>query len=118
MIIRASALLLYVAAAGSSAAAQDIAGRYRAETTNQAGANILGTAEIVMMSENTCRIKWAGGSMGICMLKGATLAVSYVFRGAPGVGIYEISKDGTIEGTFFDDFHKAEIGREKLTPIR
>jgi hypothetical protein len=52
------------------------------------------------------------------MLKGTILAVSYVFRGAPGVGIYEVSKDGTIEGMFFDDVHKAEIGREKLTPVR
>ncbi len=40
------------------------------------------------------------------------------FAERPGVGIYEVAKDGTIEGTFFDDFHKAEIGREKLTPIR
>jgi hypothetical protein len=88
------------------------------EATNQAGANVSGTVEIVMMSENTCRINWGNGFRGICLLKGTILAVSYVFRGAPGVGIYEVSKDGTIEGMFFDDVHKAGIGREKLTPVR
>jgi hypothetical protein len=105
-------------------AAQDIGGRYKSEGTDPAGGHFSLTAEIEMLPENTCRIKWSDGSSGICFLTGTTFSIAYIIHGAVGLGVYEVSSDGTIEGPFIDDFHGGgigtggKIGTEKLTPIR
>jgi hypothetical protein len=77
-----------------------------------------------MLPEKACRIKWSDGYAGICMLKDKTLSVAYLVHGKAGLGVYEVSNDGSIEGPFIDDFHGGgigkggKIGKEKLTPIR
>jgi hypothetical protein len=102
----------------TASAAENLGGRYRMEGVTQAGSSYSGTAEIVMMSTNTCRIKFSDGSAGICMFEGVTISVAYLVHGKLGLSIYEICSDGSLQGRFIDDYHGEGIGKEKLTPIR
>jgi hypothetical protein len=58
------------------------------------------------------------------MLKGTTFSMASIVHGTPPLGAYEVSSDGTIEGSIIDDFHiggigkGGKIGKEKMTPIR
>jgi hypothetical protein len=118
MAIRIAALAAFIAAGYTAAAAQDIGGRYRTECTLQTGSSCSGTAEIVMTSENTCSIKWDDGTAGLCMLRGTTLSLGYIVHGVAGLGVYEVSADGSLEGVFIDNYHGKGFGKEKLVPIR
>jgi lipid-binding SYLF domain-containing protein len=103
--------------------AQDISGRYKAEGTDPEGTHFSETAVIEMMPDNTCRIKWSGGIEGICIFKDNTLSVGYIVHGKAGLGVYKVTENGDIEGTFIDNFHGGGIGKggkigtEKMTPI-
>src|SRR5262245_35703043 len=106
MATRIAAFAAFIAVGCTAAAAQDIGGRYRAQCTLQTGTNCSGTAEIVMTSAKTCTIKWDDGTTGICMLDDTTLSVGFITHGAAGVGVYELSADGTLKGVFIDDYHE------------
>lgn len=83
-----------------AAAAEDIGGRYDVRGTNLDGGKYSGTARITVTSATTCRIVWNVGteSSGICMRNGIALAAGYVLGDKVGLVIYEIRKDGTLDG--------------------
>jgi hypothetical protein len=123
MFVRAAIVTLLIAGGGAVASAQQIGGKYRAEGTDQSGTQYKGTVEIVRVSETSCRIEWNDGSAGICLISGDTLTAAFMVHGAIGVGLYTVSPDGVIEGTYIDDFHGGgiekvhQIGSETFTPI-
>jgi hypothetical protein len=116
----ASYVAILLAALASSAAAQNIGGRYTVAGKNFNGTNYSGTAEIVSTSNNTCRITWVTGSTtsrGICMRNGNSFAAGYNMAGAVGLVIYEVKPDGSLEGlwTIAD---QPGMGTEKLMPVK
>jgi hypothetical protein len=101
-----------------AASAQDVGGRYRVAGKNPNGSGYTGTAEIVVTSQNTCRIVWTTGgssSRGICMRNGTSFAASYVLGKDIGLVIYEIQPDRSMRGlwTIAD---QTGLGQEILTP--
>jgi hypothetical protein len=131
MVVRILAAAGFIAA-GCTAVAADISGRYEANATFANGRTYSSWAVIKMTSESTCEISWSDGTKGVCMLNGTTLSIGSVFLpGVPGgehpfgevnvkaepqVGVYQVAPDGSIEGVFFENVYKG--GREKLTPVR
>lgn len=124
MTTRTGAFAAFVVAGCSVASAQDIGGSYKSEGTDPTGSHFSVTVQIEMLPQNACHIKWSDGSAGICMLKGTTFFMASIVHGTPQLGVYEVSSDGSIVGTFIDDFHGGGIGKggkigtEKMTPIR
>ncbi len=109
-----------LAASVVSAAADEIGGKYRVIGKNFDGSNDSGTAEIVVTSDSTCRIRWVTGgttSQGICMRNGSSFSAAYRLGNAIGLVIYDIKSDGSLEGlwTIAD---KSGVGAEILTPAR
>lgn len=102
------------------AAAQNVGGRYQVQGSNFNGSPYSGTAEIVLTSNNTCRITWQTGgqtSQGICMRNNNAFSASYQLGRTIGLVIYEMQPDGSMRGlwTIAD---QNGIGREVLTPIK
>ena len=102
------------------AAAQNVGGRYQVIGKNFNGSGYSGTAEIVVTSNNTCRITWVTGgvtSRGICMRNGVAFSAAYALSGKIGLVIYEMKGDGSLEGlwTIAD---QDGVGGERLVPIR
>ena len=119
MTIRSLSLAAFIAAGCTTVAAEDITGHYRVEGVGPTGSAYAVTADIEMSFDNTCRINYSDGDAGICMVNGTTVTGAYIVRGKPGLVIYEIRSDGSLEGIFVEDFHGGRfIGKEKLTPIR
>jgi hypothetical protein len=132
MVARIFVAAGFIVAGCTAAAAEDISGRYEANSTLANGTTFSNWAVIKMTSENTCDISWSDGTKGVCMLDGTTLSIGSVFLpGVPGgehpfgsvnvkaepqVGVYQVAPDGSIEGVFFDNVNKG--GHEKLTPVR
>jgi hypothetical protein len=105
------------------AQAQSITGKYRVEGTNFDGSPYRGTAEIRAASDTSCVIRWrtGGGSSfqdGICMRSGNTIAAAYIFSdGTPGLVIYRIGPDGTLDGVW-TVAGQSGSGRDVLIPAR
>jgi hypothetical protein len=120
---RLTAFAFFISVGSIIASAQDISGRYKAEGIDPEGTRFSETAVIEMMPDGTCRIKWSGGIEGICIFKESTLSVGYIVHGKAGLGVYKVAMDGSIEGTFIDNFHGGgigkggKIGKEKMTAI-
>ena len=97
---RTALSLIFLAATCSFAAAQDIGGNYTVEGTNFDGSPYRGTAQIVVTTENTCRIVWNTGSTseGICMRYGPAFSAAYSSGNVVGLVIYEVMADGSLEG--------------------
>jgi hypothetical protein len=100
--------------------AVDVGGTYKVKGKNADGSPYAGKAEIVVTSENTCRITWTSGSSsvqnGICMRNGSSFSAAYAFSdGTVGLVIYELEDDGSMKGlwTIAD---KKGVGEEDLTP--
>ena len=108
---------LLVAGLSTTAGAVDLGGSYEVRGTNPNGSKYSGTAEIIVTSENTCRITWNVGneSSGICMRNGTAFAAGYVLGEKVGLIIYEMHDDGTLDGlwTIAD---QEGVGTEVLTP--
>jgi opacity protein-like surface antigen len=117
MLKKFAAAALLAAGLSSTAAAVDLGGTYEVQGTNPNGTKYGGTAEIVVTSENTCRITWNTGneSSGICMRNGIAFAAAYALGDKVGLIIYEIRDDGPLDGawTIAD---QAGVGTELLIP--
>ena len=110
----------FVASLVVTASAQSLGGRYQVIGKNFDGSSYSGTAEIIVTSDNTCRITWVTGSTtsrGICMRNGVAFSAGYVLDSAVGLVIYEIKADGSLDGlwTIAD---KSGIGHERLVPMK
>ena len=118
-MLKKLAVVAALLAAGllSTAAAVDLGGTYEVSGTNANGTKYGGSAEIIVTSENTCRITWNTGneSSGICMRNGNAFAAGYALGDKVGLIIYEIRDDGTLDGiwTIAD---QAGVGTEQLVP--
>lgn len=114
------AALAIAALTSTTAFAQSVGGRYRAEGTNFDGSPYSGTATITRSSNTTCRIDWqteGTSSSGFCMLAKGALAAAYKLGNAVGLVLYELQPNGSLVGvwTIAD---KSGAGSETLTPIR
>jgi hypothetical protein len=117
MLKKLALAALFAASLSTAANAVDVGGTYDIQGTNPNGTKYSGTAEIVVTSENTCRITWNTGneSSGICMRNGTAFAAGYVLGEKVGLIIYEMHDDGTLDGlwTIAD---QEGVGTELLTP--
>jgi hypothetical protein len=115
--------LVFVVMGAATAHAQSITGKYRVEGTNLDGSPYRGTAEIRAASDTSCVIRWrtGGGNSvqdGICMRSGNTIAAAYTFSsGIPGLVIYRIGPDGTLDGVWTVSGQSGS-GRDVLIPVR
>jgi hypothetical protein len=118
-----SAVILVAAMLAPSGSSQgNVGGRYNVEGTNFDGSRYGGSAEITVTSKNTCRIVWVTGggsstSTGICMRNGTSFAAGYQLGESIGLVIYEIKKDGTLEG-LWTVADQDGVGTETLVPAR
>jgi len=109
-----------LAASVATAPAQELSGTYRASGKSFEGQTYSGTAEIIITSDNTCKINWKIGRevwRGICMRSGSVFAATYRFGNLSGLLIYEIKDDGSLEGTW-TIADKSGVGTETLKPMR
>ncbi len=118
MMLRRLGIALAFACMPMAASAQSVSGRYTVEGRNFDGSRYRGVVEIIVTSNNTCRIVWNTGSTseGICMRNGSVLAASYGQGNTTGLVIYEIRPDGRLEGlwTMAD---RDGVGTETLIPM-
>ncbi len=109
----------FVAASIGAAQAQSIGGRYDVIGANLDGSPYRGQAQIVVTSNNTCRIMWSAGgtSEGICMRNANAFTAAYSMKGKVGLVIYQVMNDGSMQGlwTLADT---QGVGRETLVPVR
>jgi hypothetical protein len=118
-----AALALLLGLVTGPAHAQSVTGKYRVEGTNLDGSPYKGTAEIRAASDTSCVIRWrtGGGNSvqeGICMRSGNTIAAAYTFsNGLPGLVIYRIGPDGTLDGVW-TVAGQSGSGRDVLIPAR
>lgn len=116
-------VVMVLAGLSIHAHAQSITGKYRVEGTNLDGSPYRGTAEIRAASDTSCVIRWrtGGGNSvqeGICMRSGNTIAAAYTFSGGiPGLVIYRIGPDGTLDGVW-TVAGQSGSGRDVLIPTR
>ena len=111
--------IVFACLLGSAAFAQAVGGNYRVEGKNADGSSYSGTAEIIVTTDNTCRIVWTVGSTssGICMRNQNAVAAAYELGDDIGLIIYELKADGSMEGiwTIAD---QEGVGLEVLIPVR
>ena len=113
-------IAFFVVGLAATASGQSLGGRYQVIGKNFDGSSYSGTAEVVVTSENTCRITWVTGgttSRGICMRNGVAFSAGYVLGNAVGLVIYEIKADASLDGlwTIAD---KSGVGHERLVPMK
>jgi hypothetical protein len=88
-------------AGAATAFAQDIGGTYVVQGTGFDGQAYAGEARISVTSDVTCEIVWNTGgqiSEGICMRSGNVFSAAYVISGRPGMVIYTVAGDGSMQG--------------------
>jgi hypothetical protein len=115
LVLSAAALLL----AAVPAYAQNVL-KFNVQGTNLDGSPYTGTAVITLTSDTTCEIDWTTGpttSHGICMKNQNAFAAGYVLGDGVGLVIYEIKKDGSLEGLWTVAGTNG-TGTEVLTPIK
>jgi len=97
--VRTLALAVVVLLPGARTAADDrldIAGQYRCEGENPRGGNYRGTVSITQKGD-TYILKWTlpeDQQVGVGILEGDFLSVSWLTRGGAGVAAYKIRDDG------------------------
>jgi len=109
-----------LAASVATTSAQEIGGKYRVNGTNLDGSRYSGTAEIVVTSPTTCRIRWVTGgttSTGICMKRSNVFTAAYRQGSAVGLVIYEVRDNGVLDGVWTVADQRG-AGTDVLTPMR
>src|SRR6195952_1407832 len=78
-----------------------LASTYDEVGTNPNGSKYTGTATVEIISDTTFSIRWKIGSTaysGFGMRMNDTLAATYLVDGQPGLIVYKVGEDGTLEG--------------------
>ncbi len=112
-LVFALALLL---AASPALAQRD--GLYTVTGTNLDGTEYTGLAQIRAIGINSFSIAWRLGNTlveGVGMASGRTIAVTYGQAQRPGMGIYTLNPDGSMDGEW-TIIGAPAIGRERLVP--
>ena len=106
----ALALLPALAAAQIREGAYDVAG------TNPDGSNYDGQFLLQAGPAASWLANWLVGSeqiIGLGLIQGGVLAVSFVVNGRPGVSVFEVEPDGKLRGSWTTG---GGMGTEMLTP--
>ena len=103
--------LLLAAPAPTPAQEVDLSGTYQCEGSNPDGRPYRGIVEITK-TDKTYRVVWRmqSGSVGIGIVQGDALAVSYVTGGSVGIVLYRIERGGRLVGEW------TLFGADKLFP--
>lgn len=111
----AAALALGLTAA-LPAAAQIREGVYDVEGTNPDGSNYEGQLLLRPGPAGSWIANWRVANeqiMGLGLIHGGVLAVSFVINGRPGVSVFEVEADGKLRGSWTTG---GGMGTEVLTP--
>lgn len=112
----ASFAVLLVPALGEIGIAADLSGSYAVKGNNPNGSAYEGSA-VIVMGPGKCRVDWKTGSTtsyGSCRLQGHTFTVDFVLQGGTGVVVYEVQRNGDLDGMWWMTGHERQKGREKL----
>lgn len=93
-------------------------GVYEVSGTNLDGSAYSGLAQIRAVGLNSFNIVWRLGNdliEGVGMASGRTIAVTYGQAQRPGMGIYTLNPDGSMDGEW-TIIGAPAIGRERLVP--
>ncbi len=99
-------------------AAAQRAGLYDVTGTNLDGSPYTGVAQIRPAGLTSFSIIWRIGNQlveGVGMASGRTIAVTYGVQQRPGMGIYTLNPDGSLDGEW-TIIGAAAVGRERLVP--
>jgi hypothetical protein len=102
--------------AGPALAQRD--GLYDVTGTNLDGSEYTGVAQIRNVGINSFNILWRIGDQiveGVGMASGRTVSVAYGMAQRPGLGIYTLNPDGSMQGEW-TIIGAPAIGRERLVP--
>ncbi|WP_237216230.1 hypothetical protein, partial [Falsiroseomonas oryziterrae] len=91
-------------------------GVYEVTGTNLDGTPYTGLAQIRLVGMNSFNITWRIGNQiveGVGMASGRTIAVTYGLAQRPGMGIYQLNADGSLDGEW-TIIGAPAIGRERL----
>jgi hypothetical protein len=95
-----------------------LASVYDASGTNPDGTKYTGTAAVTIISDTTFSIQWTiGGSLytGFGMRMNDALSATYMINGQPGLVIYKVDGNGTLNGLWAVRGRNGS-GTERLTP--
>jgi hypothetical protein len=118
MSLRRLSLALPLLAGLASPAAAQQAGLYDVTGTNLDGTSYTGVAQIQQVGLSSFTILWRIGNQaveGVGFASGRTIAVAYGLSRRPGIGIYTLSPDGSMEGEWTIIGAPANA-RERLVP--
>jgi hypothetical protein len=107
---------LFLAVAQPALAQRD--GLYDVQGTNLDGSPYTGIARINALGIVSFNIIWQIGAEiveGVGMASGRTISVAYGMAQRPGMGIYTLNPDGSLDGEW-TIIGAPAIGRERLTP--
>ena len=93
-------------------------GFYDVTGTNLDGSAYTGVVQIRSLGLNSFTILWRINDQiveGVGMASGHTIAVAYGLAQRPGMGIYALNPDGTMEGEW-TIIGAPAVGRERLVP--
>ncbi|GGK47196.1 hypothetical protein [Salinarimonas ramus] len=100
----AAAFALSVALVAAPVAAQDLGGTYAVRGTNPGGQGEYRGEVAIVPAGEAWQVAWTiGGArhVGTAILTGDTLSVVYQPEGElPGIAVYELQPDGSLEGTW------------------
>jgi hypothetical protein len=91
-------------------------GLYDVTGTNLDGTPYTGVAQIRLVGMNSFNITWRIGNQlveGVGMASGRSIAVTYGLAQRPGMGIYQLNPDGSMEGEW-TIIGAPTLGRERL----
>jgi hypothetical protein len=111
----AAALMLGLIAA-LPASAQIREGGYAVEGTNPDGSTYDGQFLLQAGPSGSWLANWRVGNeqiIGLGLIQGGVLAVSFVINGRPGVSVFEVEPDGKLRGSWTTG---GGMGTEMLTP--
>ncbi|WP_206030094.1 hypothetical protein [Roseomonas sp. AR75] len=112
------ALLALTALLFASPALAQRDGLYNVTGVNLDGTDYTGVAQIRSVGINSFNILWRIGNQiveGVGMASGRTVTVAYGMAQRPGMGIYTLNPDGSMEGEW-TIIGAPSIGRERLVP--
>ncbi|HZF75371.1 MAG TPA: hypothetical protein VE033_06005 [Acetobacteraceae bacterium] len=112
-------LLLGLLLLAAPARAQQ-SGLYDVTGTNLDGTAYTGVVQIQQAGLASFRILWRIGAdtiEGVGMASGRTISVAYGLRDRPGLGVYTLNPDGSLDGEWTIVGAPA-MGRERLVPRR
>ncbi|PZW45687.1 hypothetical protein C8P66_111102 [Humitalea rosea] len=115
---RAACLSFLLALTATPALAQR-SGPYRVAGTNLDGSAYEGAAMLQQVGTISFHIIWRVGGTevrGVGIVSGHSFAVAYGATSQPGMGLYQLRPDGTLEGTW-SVIGANGTGTETLTPL-